>query len=276
MMSSKAMMVFPLYEEMQRITASLSDEQFGQLIRYGMACYYNGQTRESEDPVVRVLGVVLMEQVSRYDRYRREQSEKRKKRNKMPEQGTQTAEDTSPEQGTQTAEDTSPEQGTQTEETKADKGEQKGTNANKRLPPNPSPNPSPSPSPSPNPSPNPSPSPSPNPDPGNMICSKALELLNRLSGSSFRAATRATQRLIAARIKEGFTPEDIETVIRHRHSLWGNDPKMRPYLRPETLFGSKFESYLSDAKRRQPEEEYILAPLEDPWDTAMRRMHSHG
>ena len=103
----------------------------------------------------------------------------------------------------------------------------------------------------------------------NIYCS-VVQLLNDLTGSSFRPSTSSTQRLIKARIKEGFTQNDIETVIRHRFELWGNDKTMCQYLRPMTLFGSKFEGYLSEAKRcgSQQEPGYVLAPLEDPWEAA--------
>ena len=104
----------------------------------------------------------------------------------------------------------------------------------------------------------------------NIMCSKAVELLNALSGSSFRASTNSTQRLIHARENEGYTWEDIEAVIRHQCGLWGKDAKMRKYLRPKTLFGNKFESYLSDAKRcgQAQAAGYVLASFEDPWDAA--------
>ena len=119
----------------------------------------------------------------------------------------------------------------------------------------------------------PSDPPNPIPNPLNSsMCSKVVDLLNTLSGSSFRADTKTTQRLIAARENEGYSLADIEMVIRHQCELWGKDEKMRKYLRPETLFGNKFEAYLSDARRSEPQQEpgYILAPLEDPWDAAMR------
>ena len=103
-------------------------------------------------------------------------------------------------------------------------------------------------------------------------CAKAVQLLNDLSGSSFRATTKATQKLIAAREKDGYTSEDIEMVIRHQCNLWSKDATMRKYRRPETLFGAKFEGYLSDARRNTqvPEQGYTLAPFEDPWEVAMR------
>ena len=110
------------------------------------------------------------------------------------------------------------------------------------------------------------------PDTTSEMCSSTIRLLNQLSGSSFRDTTKSTQRLIHAREKEGYTLEELEMVVRHKCSQWSKDEKMREYLRPQTLFGSKFESYLSDARRQKPkqETEYTLAPVEDPWETAMR------
>lgn len=106
----------------------------------------------------------------------------------------------------------------------------------------------------------------------NISCAFAVQLLNDLSGSRFRDTTKSTQKLIHAREKEGYTREDFETVIRHQCKLWGQDTKMQKYLRPETLFGSKFEAYLSDARRREPKHDtgYTLAPVEDPWETAVK------
>ena len=41
----------------------------------------------------------------------------------------------------------------------------------------------------------------------------------------------------------------FESVILHKKEKWGNDPEMRQYLRPATLFGSKnkFMTYWEDA-----------------------------
>ena len=37
---------------------------------------------------------------------------------------------------------------------------------------------------------------------------------------------------------------------------WSHDPKMSVYLRPETLFGTKFESYLNRPKKTRKENRY--------------------
>ena len=115
----------------------------------------------------------------------------------------------------------------------------------------------------------PNPYPSPYSSISNM-CSFAVLLLNELTGYSYRTKTKKTQSLIAARVREGFTQSDFETVIRHKCMQWLNDEKMREYLRPETLFGTKFEGYLNDARQRTPKEQaVILAPLEDPFEVEM-------
>jgi hypothetical protein len=46
-------------------------------------------------------------------------------------------------------------------------------------------------------------------------------------------------------LAEGFTIDDFKTVIDKKCAEWLGDSKMEPYLRPETLFGTKFESYLN-------------------------------
>ena len=39
---------------------------------------------------------------------------------------------------------------------------------------------------------------------------------------------------------------DFKRVIDTKATQWENDPNMSRYLRPETLFGPKFESYLNE------------------------------
>lgn len=78
---------------------------------------------------------------------------------------------------------------------------------------------------------------------------RVVDYLNRLTGAQYKAKSKATSSMINARISEGFTVEDIELVIAHKTHAWLNDPKMRQYLRPETLFVPKhFESYLNAAR----------------------------
>lgn len=73
-----------------------------------------------------------------------------------------------------------------------------------------------------------------------------LDYLNSKVGTSYRASSKATQRLIKARYNEGFEVEDFKRVIDNKVASWGKDPKMSQYLRPNTLFGTKFEAYLNE------------------------------
>lgn len=73
-----------------------------------------------------------------------------------------------------------------------------------------------------------------------------LDYLNQKAGTSYRASSKATQRLVRARMSEHYTVEDFKKVIDIKVAAWKNDPKMSQYLRPATLFGTKFESYLNE------------------------------
>lgn len=70
------------------------------------------------------------------------------------------------------------------------------------------------------------------------------EHLNIRTGSNYRHSTKKTKDLIKARFNEGFTLEDFKIVIDKKSVEWMNTD-MQKYLRPETLFGTKFESYLN-------------------------------
>lgn len=72
-----------------------------------------------------------------------------------------------------------------------------------------------------------------------------LSYLNEKAGTAYRPTSRATQSHINARLAEGFTVEDFYAVIDKKCAEWKGDSKMEQYLRPATLFGTKFESYLN-------------------------------
>ena len=71
-----------------------------------------------------------------------------------------------------------------------------------------------------------------------------VDYLNEKTKSNYRSTSVKTQTLIKARVKEGFKEEDFIKVIDNMVIRWtGTD--WEQYLRPETLFGTKFESYLN-------------------------------
>lgn len=73
-----------------------------------------------------------------------------------------------------------------------------------------------------------------------------VEYLNEKTGKNYRYNTKKTQSLIRARIRDGFSVDDFKRVIDVKCDSWKEDNKMSRYLRPETLFGPKFESYLNE------------------------------
>lgn len=76
------------------------------------------------------------------------------------------------------------------------------------------------------------------------IYKEIVNYLNSILGTNYRYTTRKTQDCIKARLNEGFTVDDFKTVIDKKAKEWlGTD--MEKYLRPETLFGNKFEGYLN-------------------------------
>jgi uncharacterized phage protein (TIGR02220 family) len=80
------------------------------------------------------------------------------------------------------------------------------------------------------------------------ICPPYAEIVNYLNekaGTRYKPTSSKTQSLIKARYKEKFTFEDFKTVIDKKCFEWLKKPNMVQYLRPETLFGTKFESYLN-------------------------------
>lgn len=72
-----------------------------------------------------------------------------------------------------------------------------------------------------------------------------VQYLNQKTNKNFKHTSKVTQRHIRARLAEGFTVSDFKQVIDKKCSDWLRDQKMKEYLRPETLFGTKFESYLN-------------------------------
>lgn len=82
-----------------------------------------------------------------------------------------------------------------------------------------------------------------------------IEYLNQRTGKKFKYSSKANQKYIKARINEGYALEDFKKVIDWKISQWTGNKEMERYLRPETLFGAKFEGYLNEipvARKVQP------------------------
>lgn len=75
--------------------------------------------------------------------------------------------------------------------------------------------------------------------------SEIVDYLNEKCGTAYRSKSKKTQDCIKARLNEGFTVDDFKKVIDNKVAEWLHDEKMCKFLRPETLFGNKFEGYLN-------------------------------
>ena len=74
--------------------------------------------------------------------------------------------------------------------------------------------------------------------------------LNATIGSHYKPGSDKTRRCIDARLREGYAVEDFLRVIDTKAAQWIGDPRMAKFLRPETLFGPKFEGYLNEPAPR--------------------------
>lgn len=76
------------------------------------------------------------------------------------------------------------------------------------------------------------------------VIKEIIDYLNNKTNKSFRSNNKETIKHINARLKEGYSIDDFKKVIDTKTAEWLNT-NMDQYLRPQTLFNSKFESYLN-------------------------------
>ena len=106
------------------------------------------------------------------------------------------------------------------------------------------------------------------------VSRQVIDYLNQRLGTNYRATANDTYSKIHARINDGYKLDDFKKVIDNKIADWYGDEKMRKYLRPSTLFGPKFESYLNQKcvnswgsnERKYTEDDLknrIRDPLED-------------
>jgi uncharacterized phage protein (TIGR02220 family) len=78
------------------------------------------------------------------------------------------------------------------------------------------------------------------------LAQKVMDYFNEINDTHYRNADKI-RSVIRQIPKVGF--DQFQSVILHKKETWGKDIKMKDYLRPATLFGSKnkFLQYLDDA-----------------------------
>ncbi|KAA0791724.1 phage replisome organizer N-terminal domain-containing protein [Bacillus sp. BPN334] len=78
-----------------------------------------------------------------------------------------------------------------------------------------------------------------------------VDYLNTKAKTNYKYTSKKTQDLIRTRWKEGFRLNHFQQVIDIKASQWIDNTEMSGYLRPITLFGTKFESYLNEKPVRR-------------------------
>ena len=100
----------------------------------------------------------------------------------------------------------------------------------------------------------------------NDLCDTVISYLNQKVGAKFKSRSDATRRLVNARAAEGFTEQDFRTVIDKKAAEW-KGTEWAKFLRPQTLFGTKFESYLNQqAGSARPNKFVNFEQSDTDWD----------
>lgn len=97
---------------------------------------------------------------------------------------------------------------------------------------------------------------------------KIIDYLNNKLGTHYKVETKKTRDLIKTRFNDGFKLEDFIIVIDKKYEDWKNSEQAK-YLRPETLFGNRFESYLNQMEVGSKRDE-VMDTLEAIYDGRIR------
>lgn len=93
----------------------------------------------------------------------------------------------------------------------------------------------------------------------NIPYKEIIDYLNSKTGKNYRANIKKNKALIKARWSEGYQLDDFKQVIDNMVKNW-HGTEYAKYLRPETLFGTKFDGYLNQgnvAKREKKTDERL-------------------
>ncbi|EJN93098.1 phage replisome organizer N-terminal domain-containing protein [Oenococcus oeni] len=82
--------------------------------------------------------------------------------------------------------------------------------------------------------------------PNITIAKKALNYFNQKSNRKFNLSAKKNTKPIIARLNEGFSPEDLKTVIDRACSHWKGKADYEQFLRPETIFNGRFDERLNN------------------------------
>lgn len=90
----------------------------------------------------------------------------------------------------------------------------------------------------------------------NQVYESIISYLNSKANTKYQFTTNSYRTFINARIKSGATLEDFYNVIDNKCNEWmGTD--FEKFLRPETLFSNKFETYLNQKINNRTNQEKL-------------------
>lgn len=94
-------------------------------------------------------------------------------------------------------------------------------------------------------------------------CKEIIDYLNEKTGSHYKDVA-GNQKAIRARWNEGYRLDDFKKVIDNKSEDWlgtiaKDGREMGQFLRPSTLFGSKFDQYLNEKHERVEPESSLFA-----------------
>lgn len=98
--------------------------------------------------------------------------------------------------------------------------------------------------------------------------SEVVDYLNQAAGTAFRKTSKDTKKHIRARLNDGYTLDDFKVVIDHKVAEW-KGTEFEKFLRPSTLFGSKFESYLNQREEPKGKKTAFSNFLERDYDKSL-------
>lgn len=105
----------------------------------------------------------------------------------------------------------------------------------------------------------------------NEVYESIISYLNNKAQTGFKSQTNSYRGFINARIKNGYKIEDFYKVIDNKCNEWmGTD--FQKFLRPETLFGNKFDSYLNQSVTKKTNQEIAYEQVSEAtklgWNTS--------
>jgi len=88
----------------------------------------------------------------------------------------------------------------------------------------------------------------------NDLIKIVIDYLNEKASKKFTLKNKQTIAFINARVKDGYAEKDFKKVIDIKTLKWLNTD-MADYLRPQTLFSPKMESYLNEKNNKKKSNE---------------------